>query len=426
MTLDSIQCEAALSVLYGPGEVIELRALGAKAGTPKWKRVAAGYYNDKQKLIKDASDLNGRYSGLYTVLNVVAPELLARSVNHLTDNPDQTTSDTNILRRKWLFVDFDPKRPSGIASTDEEQQAAFDCAKKCREWLSEQGWPEPIRADSGNGAHLLYRVDLPNDDDAKQLVEGCLKGLAFRFTDDRVDVDQSTFNAARLGKLYGSKACKGDPLPDRPHRISRMVKVPDSLVVVREKLLKKLARTVPEEASKPQNPPTGNFNGKPFDLEQWIADSGLEVAKTGPWNGGRKWVLGTCPWNAEHTDRSAYIIEQQSGAIGAGCQHSSCGDKKWHALRDVVEPGWREARRTNGKTATPSNTPKVSRDVTFAQTDDGNANRLVRRHGSDLRYCFETGWLYWDDTRWTLDKTGEVRRRAVETVKAIGDEAKEQ
>jgi putative DNA primase/helicase len=57
-------------------------------------------------------------------------------------------------------------------------------------------------------------------------------------------------------------------------------------------------------------------------------------------------------------------------------------------------------------------------------TDLGNAERLVRRHGRDLRWCGEWGtWLVWDGARWAKDLTGEVMRRAKETVRAIVDEA---
>jgi putative DNA primase/helicase len=60
----------------------------------------------------------------------------------------------------------------------------------------------------------------------------------------------------------------------------------------------------------------------------------------------------------------------------------------------------------------------------FNLTDLGNAERLVARHGDDLRYCHPWGkWLAWDGRRWAVDATGEVERRAVETVASIYTEA---
>ena len=60
----------------------------------------------------------------------------------------------------------------------------------------------------------------------------------------------------------------------------------------------------------------------------------------------------------------------------------------------------------------------------FNLTDLGNAERLVARHGDDLRYCHPwRKWLAWDGRRWAVDATGEVERRAVETVASIYIEA---
>jgi putative DNA primase/helicase len=56
-------------------------------------------------------------------------------------------------------------------------------------------------------------------------------------------------------------------------------------------------------------------------------------------------------------------------------------------------------------------------------TDLGNAERLVVRHGADLKFCKALGWLVWDGTRWCEDDTEEVYRRAKETVRQIYVEA---
>lgn len=56
-------------------------------------------------------------------------------------------------------------------------------------------------------------------------------------------------------------------------------------------------------------------------------------------------------------------------------------------------------------------------------TDLGNARRLVDRHGRDLRYVPQWGWLIWDGRRWVRDDTGEVVRRAKDAVVNIFREA---
>src|SRR5690606_6753828 len=57
-------------------------------------------------------------------------------------------------------------------------------------------------------------------------------------------------------------------------------------------------------------------------------------------------------------------------------------------------------------------------------TDLGNARRLVRRYGHDLRYDHTSQKFYhFDGRRWAPDATGEVERRAKETVERIHEEA---
>ena len=77
-------------------------------------------------------------------------------------------------------------------------------------------WPHPIIGDSGNGGHLLWRVDLPNDSDTTKLFADCLKVLSFKFDDDAVKVDTTTFNPGRPWKLYGTLVGKGDNILDHP------------------------------------------------------------------------------------------------------------------------------------------------------------------------------------------------------------------
>lgn len=72
---------------------------------------------------------------------------------------------------------------------------------------------------------------------------------------------------------------------------------------------------------------------------------------------------------------------------------------------------WTDATRTDAHGALPC-------------TDVGNAERIARAHGADLRWVEAwDAWLAWDGRRWTRDETGEVVRRAIDTVRQIGAEA---
>ena len=212
----------ACEVLFEPGSVVELRAF-------KGPKTISGYFDEHGVLAQEAAKLDSRGFATYVSLNEVEPALLARAANRAREvgkgNP--TTSDTDITRRRWLPLDFDPIRPSGVSATDEEKKAALLRAWEVRDYLREQGWPEPVGSDSGNGAHLLYRVDLPNDRESLELIKDVLEALDFKFSDQVVDVDTTTSNAARVWKLYGTIACKGDHTVERPHRRSRLLEVPE-------------------------------------------------------------------------------------------------------------------------------------------------------------------------------------------------------
>jgi hypothetical protein len=209
-----------LEVIFEPGHVAEVRAF-------KGFETRSGYFNDFDKLAEAAGKLEDQDFAIYATINPVKPALLARAQNRVKRRSKATTSDADVLRRMWLPVDFDPLRPADVSSTDEEKKGALFRAREVKDYLREQGWPEPVVGDSGNGAHLLYWVDLPNDRESLELVKGVLEALAFKFSDEAVSVDTSVANAARIWKLYGTTARKGDDTEERPHRVSRLLEVPE-------------------------------------------------------------------------------------------------------------------------------------------------------------------------------------------------------
>lgn len=228
---DEHEIQRAVSLLYSDDETREMRAPDTHRG------VVSGYFQDREALVRHACMWSGKAESIYLTLNPVRPDLRARANNRCREyvKSGRTTTDAQIIRRRWLLLDFDAIRPAGISSTDAEHGAAIERAQACRAFLTgECGWPEPILADSGNGGHLLYRIDLPNDKASERALKSCLAALAHRFDDEVVAVDPTTFNASRLGKLYGTLAMKGDNVPElgRVHRMARLLEVPDPILTV--------------------------------------------------------------------------------------------------------------------------------------------------------------------------------------------------
>jgi putative DNA primase/helicase len=100
-------------------------------------------------------------------------------------------------------------------------------------------------------------------------------------------------------------------------------------------------------------------------------------------------------------------------------------------LGGAVYKGGRRAGHTHGASAAAGaglvsgeETTAPRADTSFPTTDLGNAQRLVALRGKDLRYCHPwKRWFVWDGRRWVIDATGEVMRRAKETVRSIYGEA---
>lgn len=218
---DLAEIKRGISLLFTPGEVVEVRIPKTRFG------VVSGYFDDHEALVTAILAADGRYraAGVYYVLNQIDPALLGRACNRLKERVEYTTADNNILRRRQLPVDLDPIRPAGISSSDEEHATAIERARLiAADMAAEWGWP--VIADSGNGAHLLYDIDLSNDPESLKFVSGALAELDRRYSDDVVKIDVTSANAARIWKAYGSVVRKGDSIPGRPHRLSRILEVP--------------------------------------------------------------------------------------------------------------------------------------------------------------------------------------------------------
>lgn len=321
----------ALRAIIQTGATFEIRIPQSGSGT------MSGYYTDPELAARHVVRHDGRVPGIYVTPNPVVPACHARAADKLVSRAKATTGDADILCRRWILIDLDPVRPSGISSTDEELEASWHRAVAIREYLWQAGWGLPLLACSGNGHHLLYLIDLPNDDAARSLVQRCLAALAFLFDDAVVKVDQGVFNSARIWKLYGTLSCKGSNTPDRPHRVAAMLEVPE-LQQVSADQLQALAGRCPLPEPRRQVQGVATVPGEAFDLAGFIQRNGLPIVTVGSWQGGTRWVLGVCPWNEAHTNRSAWIAQFPSGAVAAGCHHNGCQGRKWSDLREMLEP----------------------------------------------------------------------------------------
>ena len=145
-------------------------------------------------------------------------------------------------------------------------------------YLSGLGFSEPVRAMSGNGYHLLYRIDVPNDpgNSARGLIEKCLKVLAALFNTPAVKIDTTNYNPSRICKLHGTLAQKGISTEERPHRMSRILSVPDKLEITDRAVLLRLAAELPDEPkAEPKRHSRIRANNNEFDLVDFMQRNGM-------------------------------------------------------------------------------------------------------------------------------------------------------
>lgn len=228
MDLDYHQIHDSLAAVVPSGAVFELRLLGHRKG-----QVDSGYFDSPAQAANALVGVQGNYKGIYFTPNPVRPDTLARSWNRITPWAQWTTGDTEVARRRWLLIDIDAKRIAGISSSAAEHEAALNAARTIAAVLSIMyGFPDPVISDSGNGAHMMYRIDEENSETVRDEIHTFLRILKKQYDSDAIDIDVTVYNAARIWRVPGTWARKGDSTPDRPHRKAQILKPADAFRVL--------------------------------------------------------------------------------------------------------------------------------------------------------------------------------------------------
>lgn len=261
--IDAIEVDKALRLLTADDQVFELRGITSPGARSK---ICRG--DNIPDAIDSARDLADS-RGVYWTLNPCRLDL------------DKAASNPDILERRWLLVDVDAIRPADVNATDTEKEAAGDLAWLVFEHLTELGWPHPLIVDSGNGWHLLYRIDLPNDKLSQATIRSALIALADRFDTTQAKVDRSVHNASRISKLPGTWVRKGPHSDERPHRLSRIALAPagEIGVVTFEQLQAISAKPAVQPMNVASPFATTATNTRP-DLDHYLAKAvELEIAR---------------------------------------------------------------------------------------------------------------------------------------------------
>lgn len=285
--------------------------------------VLAGYF-ESEALALSAVERLGDYTAAWATLNPLRPDVLTPDT---AINPTElartlkAAADAHILCREWLLLDFDPERPAGVGSTDAEKAAAHQQAGQCRCELAEMGWPLPAVIDSGNGFHLRYRIDLHNDAAAAALARAVLRQLAERYP----MLDVTNHNAARVAKLPGTWARKGEHTDERPHRISALLS--EGSGTVTETQLQAIAGDMSTADYATREEITSEEAKAALEWLLGYLEHHELAARTEARRIPGGWKVGIfCPFAESHDDGSdtSTVLQIISGRLSFSCAHNTC------------------------------------------------------------------------------------------------------
>jgi replicative DNA helicase len=412
---DISELKKTLAIIKPNNALYEIRIL-------KDKVTYSGYFKGTDNLEAELNklDLRSGNVNIFYTLQVIDEACYSREQHEcFRQSPKLTTSDADIKMYNWLLLDLDPKRKSGVSSSEEELTYTKRKAERVAWYLKSIGFSSPVIALSGNGVHLMYGISLSNTPDNVKLIENSLKALSFLFSDEHVEIDIKVFNPGRISKLYGSIAQKGADTKERPHRMSRLVKVPPSIEVTPKLLLEKIAALLPKEEPKPADRKQRK-QAEEFDLDQWISDHGIQVTKINHWNNCTKYVLSECAFDPTHKAPDACLLKMPSGAIAYKCLHNSCAGRTWQDFRLLYEPdaydktyeeddghierGYEEYKRYN------RNRQDVTYELLVKETSEEplfESAKHIFSKPKEERVCLETGFMELDRVIGGLAK-GEI------------------
>ena len=329
--INESEIRKTISLLKPDGRLFEVRIIYDSRAT------YSGYFKSADDLIAAFQRDIREYANcnIYITLNYLNDECYSRlQRNKFLQKTKATTSDNDVQGYEWLFIDVDPHRSTEVSSSEEQVGQAKEIGNKVYAFMKNIGFYDPVFGFSGNGVHLLYRVNMRNSPENIALIKSCLQVLDMFFSTDSVQIDLKNFNPGRVCKLYGTEAQKGANTEERPHRMSKVIGNPESAKVNDIKYIEKLAGMLPKE-ERPQR--YNNYQPTQFDLDEWLDKYGIRYRKTG-YSGGTKYILDECPFDSNHKGKDACIFRTSSGAIGFHCFHNSCADKTWKDVRLLYEP----------------------------------------------------------------------------------------
>jgi P4 family phage/plasmid primase-like protien len=158
----------------------------------------------------------------------------------------------------------------------------------------------------------------------------------------------------------------------------------------------------------------------PYD--EWIAALSIASYCEDGENLVHEWSTGHPNYDEQEVDRKYQHIREEMKPRTCQSIHQDfgkCGScPHFNKINSPIALGMEK------KEFSKKEPPKKEKPKIFRRTDLGNAERLIHRHGANLKYNSVFGkWYIWDGKVWNEDKVNEMQQRAKDTVRSIYKEA---
>jgi hypothetical protein len=338
-----------IRLLFKPGHLVEVRV---RLASGYWRGF---YFTDHERMahIVTKLDDDSRVVSVYYVINPCKPNLLKErekcqcktcsqggllaanptdeQIERILEGPTQhLTSNDDVDTLQWMFIDVDTTRAEGSeheSSTKQEKAAAREVATNVVNYLGEKGWPQPLLGDSGNGFHILPKINMLNTSHNIHLLVDCLKALAAKFDYSAAKIDSAVFNAARLTRAYGSTTRKGTHTEERPYRRNRLLMPRGVIDEVSLDQMLALGSEVP--VSRPDTVAMPELHPD-FDPEDWIEhyeqQGAFSVVGEREWNGKTVKITDVCIISGTKHSGSKLTGFIVGDTFGYHCWSPECGD----------------------------------------------------------------------------------------------------
>jgi hypothetical protein len=320
------------SVFKRDGELFEIRILCGGG------KIYSGYFTDIEKALALLPSYD--MFQIYFTVNEVKSACSSRKQFDTFLTVSGSATSKNDIEHRWLLpVDIDVERPSDVSSTDEEKGYAHKKACEVYKFLRDAGFSLPIVCDSSSGYHIYYPIDMPNTAESESVVRKFYEVLSNLFSDEKVKIDKVVGDANRIMRLYGTWGRKGRNTQERPHRMAKILAVPQEVTRMKREQIESFIEKYSIKTESVQHRAYNGIQGESFSLRDFIAKYEIRVAKELPISGGgTKYVLEECPFDSQHKAPDSALFELPNGSIAFKCFHDSCAQHDWRAFRLHFDP----------------------------------------------------------------------------------------